>query len=108
MFKTSVQRGRSERRGEAYVVWYVEPLSDARTKLTGVFNILVPFAADKVKVHAPPDRIARISRLIGADREVAFVHGLLDVPSEIDHVSDLMLVDFLDDRSDFDPREVGA
>jgi hypothetical protein len=41
MFKKAVQRGRSERRGEAYSVPYVEPLSDARTKLAGFFNILL-------------------------------------------------------------------
>ena len=40
MFKKVVQRGRSERRGEAYSIPYVEPLSDARTKLAGFFNIL--------------------------------------------------------------------
>jgi hypothetical protein len=40
MFKKAVQRGRSERRGEAYFSLYVEPLSDARTKLAGFFNIL--------------------------------------------------------------------
>ena len=33
-------RGRSERRGESYFVPYVEPLSDARTKLADLFNIL--------------------------------------------------------------------
>jgi len=41
MFKKVVQRGRSERRGEAYSVPYVEPLSDARTKLAGFLNILL-------------------------------------------------------------------
>jgi hypothetical protein len=41
MVKKAVRRGRSERRGEAYVVRYVEPLSDARTKLVGFFNILL-------------------------------------------------------------------
>jgi hypothetical protein len=41
MFKKAVQQGRSERRGEAYVVWYVEPLSDARTPLEDFFNILL-------------------------------------------------------------------
>jgi hypothetical protein len=41
MFKKAVQRGRSERRGEAYFVPYVEPLSDARTKLADFFNILL-------------------------------------------------------------------
>lgn len=32
--------GRSKRKGEAYAVWYVEPLSDARTKLKAVLTIL--------------------------------------------------------------------
>ena len=40
MFKKAVQRGRSERKGEAYFGPYVESLSDARTKLAGFFNIL--------------------------------------------------------------------
>ena len=40
MFKKAVQRGRSERRDEAYFVLYVESLSDARTKLEDFFNIL--------------------------------------------------------------------
>ena len=33
-------RGRSERRGKSYSVPYVEPLSDASTKLADFFNIL--------------------------------------------------------------------
>ncbi len=51
MFKKVVQRGRSERGGEAYRgpvalstatgERYVEPLSDARTKLEAFFNILL-------------------------------------------------------------------
>jgi len=41
MFKKAVQRGRSERRCEAYSGLYVEPLSDARTKLADFFNILL-------------------------------------------------------------------
>src|SRR5215475_3165065 len=41
MFKKPVQRGHSERRGEAYSFLYVEPLSDARTKLADFFNILI-------------------------------------------------------------------
>jgi hypothetical protein len=41
MFKKAVQRGRSEREGEAYFLPYVEPLSDTRTKLAGFFNILL-------------------------------------------------------------------
>ena len=41
MFKTAVQRGRSERKGEAYFRVYGEPLGDARTKLAAIFNILL-------------------------------------------------------------------
>ena len=41
MFKEAVQRGRSERGGDAYILPYVEPLSDARTKLADFFNILI-------------------------------------------------------------------
>jgi hypothetical protein len=33
------KQGRSERDAEAYGCWYVEALSDARTKLEGCFNI---------------------------------------------------------------------
>jgi hypothetical protein len=40
MLKMVVQRGRSERRGESYSVPYVEPLSDARTKLADIFSVL--------------------------------------------------------------------
>jgi hypothetical protein len=41
MFKKASQRGRSERGGEAYSFSYVEPLSDARTKLEDFFNIVL-------------------------------------------------------------------
>jgi hypothetical protein len=41
MVKKAVQRGRSERRAEAYPLGYVEWLSDARTKLADFFNILL-------------------------------------------------------------------
>jgi hypothetical protein len=41
MFKKAIQRGRSERRPEAYPLGYVEDLSDARTKLVDFFNILL-------------------------------------------------------------------
>jgi len=37
----AVQLGRSERRGESYSLPYVEPLSDARTKLADFFSILL-------------------------------------------------------------------
>jgi len=40
LFEKAVQRGRSERRGEAYCAPYVELLSDARAKLENFFNIL--------------------------------------------------------------------
>jgi hypothetical protein len=40
MLKKAVQRGRSERGGEAYPLRYVESLSDARTKLADFFSIL--------------------------------------------------------------------
>ena len=43
MLKMAVQRGRSERRGEAYPQGYVEPLSDARTKLADFFSSLLTF-----------------------------------------------------------------
>ena len=38
LFKKPVQQGRSKRRGEAYFLPYVEPLSAARTPLEGFFN----------------------------------------------------------------------
>jgi hypothetical protein len=41
LFKKAVQQGRSEGRGEAYFVPYVEPLSDARTPLADFFNSLL-------------------------------------------------------------------
>jgi hypothetical protein len=41
MLKEVVQKGRRKRRGESYIVPYVEPLSDARTKLAGSFSILI-------------------------------------------------------------------
>jgi hypothetical protein len=39
MLKKAVQQGRNKRRGEAYFVPYVEPLSEARTKLADFFSI---------------------------------------------------------------------
>jgi hypothetical protein len=47
MFKKAVQRGRSEQRPEAYPLGYVEDLSDARTKLADLFNILL---LDKIQL----------------------------------------------------------
>ena len=45
MLRKAVQQGRSERRGESYFVSYVEPLSEARTKLADFFSILLDVAA---------------------------------------------------------------
>jgi len=39
MMKKLFRQGRSERSGEAYFLWYVEPLSDARTLREGFCNI---------------------------------------------------------------------
>ena len=45
LFRKAVQQGRGERRGDAYSVPYVEPLSDARTPLAALLNsLLVPEA----------------------------------------------------------------
>lgn len=44
VFKKIFQQGRSEREGETYLFRYVEPLSDARTKLEGFFNSLPGFS----------------------------------------------------------------
>ena len=41
MLKKAVQQGRSKRRGDAYSVRYVEPLSEARTPLADFFSILL-------------------------------------------------------------------
>ena len=41
MLKKAAQQGRSKRRGDAYSVPYVEPLSEARTPLADFFSILL-------------------------------------------------------------------
>jgi hypothetical protein len=41
MLKEAVLQGRSKRRGESYIVPYVEPLSESRTKLAGFLSILI-------------------------------------------------------------------
>ena len=41
LYRKGVQQGRSERRGDAYSVSYVEPLSDARTPLAEFLNSLL-------------------------------------------------------------------
>ena len=37
--QTVGQQGRSERGADAYIVWYVERPSEARTMLAGCFNL---------------------------------------------------------------------
>jgi hypothetical protein len=41
LFRKVVRQGRSERKGEAYSLPYVEPLSDARTRLADFINSLL-------------------------------------------------------------------
>ncbi len=43
VLKKAVQQSRSEQRGDAYSVPYVEPLSEARTLLSDFFSILLEF-----------------------------------------------------------------
>ena len=43
MLKKAVQQGRREQRSDAHAVPYVEPLSEARTSLSGFFSILLEF-----------------------------------------------------------------
>ena len=43
LFRKAVQQGRSEQRGEAYSLSYVEPLSDARTPLADFVNSLLAY-----------------------------------------------------------------
>ena len=57
MLKKTVQQGRSERRGEAYSVRYVEPLSEARTMLADFFSILL-----SDPLPGRPNRQIRIER----------------------------------------------
>jgi hypothetical protein len=41
LFRKTLQQGRSKRRGDAYSVPYVKPLSDARTPLADFVNGLL-------------------------------------------------------------------
>jgi hypothetical protein len=54
LFKKFVQQGRSEQRGEAYSVPYVDPLSDARTQLAGLFNSLSGFCLAVIQMPVLP------------------------------------------------------
>jgi hypothetical protein len=64
MVKKAVQRGRSERRGDAYSAPYVEPLSDVRTKLAVFFTILLEI---RLYQHITPH---------GLDAQVLERHGI--------------------------------
>ena len=46
------KQGRSEREGETYFFRYVEPLSDARTKLAVFFNTLLAFSLNYLRCVA--------------------------------------------------------
>lgn len=55
MLKKAALQGHSERRGEAYFVPYVEPLSNARTPLAAFLSILlcVALSAGRITKRTP-------------------------------------------------------
>jgi len=58
----AVRRGRSERRGESYPIPYVEPLSDARTKLADFFSLLQDNQPHRPRKGSPmTERVAVIT-----------------------------------------------
>jgi hypothetical protein len=78
-----LRRGRSERRGEAYIEPYVEPLNDARTKLADFFTILLRVAfetedlplslqpvVERAAMPIPPIRVQLISSIGDAGLEI--------------------------------------
>jgi hypothetical protein len=65
MRKKAVQQGRSEQRGEAYSMLYVEPLSEARTPLAAFFRILLV-------VRLLPGRIWEFGETFEADESASF------------------------------------
>jgi len=69
---------------------------------------LVSFAPDEVKIHTPTDGIAGIRRLIGSDREITFRHRAFQCLAEVEQISDFLLVDFLDHRSNLDAGIIGS
>jgi hypothetical protein len=75
LFRKAVQQGRSERRGDAYSVQYVEPLSDARTPLAGFVNSLL----NKPGSFFRSRHTARVRP----------AHPLIAIPSDntVDHIS---------------------
>ena len=70
MLKKAVQQGRSERRGEAYFVPYVEPLSEARTPLADFFSILLVVGGENV--HRTADNRAVCGHSMGHGRFFRF------------------------------------
>ena len=57
LFRKAVQQGRSERRGDAYSVPYVEPLSDARTMLADFVNSLLAAPLNQRESREVPPRM---------------------------------------------------
>src|SRR4026207_796271 len=76
MFKQAVRRGRSERRAEAYLLPYVEALSEARTKSAACFNIPLRFAEG-----AAPER--RWSRLFHCGEGAFLVRIIVPAASPV-------------------------
>src|SRR5689334_18922179 len=77
MVKTDVQQRRSERCGETLSLPYVEPLSDARTKLMAVFTILLRADADSVFNHV--ERLLR-HEIFGNQFALHLVRPVVDDP----------------------------
>ena len=67
MFKKTVQRGRRSEKARRTFEPYVEPLSDARTKLAGFFNILLREGTGVGELILPScgNRIKREDRCVG-------------------------------------------
>ncbi len=63
----AVQQGRSTRRGEAYALQYVEPLSAARTPLADFFSILLETPGQVFQSH-----ILQVEESHEARRAMAF------------------------------------
>src|SRR3990167_4422896 len=69
---------------------------------------LISLAPDKMKIHAPPDRIAGIGGVIRPEGKVTFLPRFFYCDPEIRHVPNFRLIDFFDDGSHFDAGIVGA
>jgi hypothetical protein len=75
MVKKAFQQGRSERRGKAYSLPYVEPLSDARTKLEDFFNILLEEKPDRRGRGLIPGHVVLVNQEV--DQFDAVPEGML-------------------------------